>query len=836
MNATCEVHFAHTFPPPFFSLFCVCVCVCVCVRASSFFIVPTIVVAALYLKTKLTFIVSETPQYQVGVSTVVAVIMGFFMFACLRLYTVNNYRIQGSLWGLLFLTQALLIVSGYILYSVLNHVLMVVLVVFLPPIAFTVNMFSRMRIQTDFDLVQPPQYRNPPFASFCRAFCGCGLPFEDFKLVFLNLALVVLLMGMGGVLAWVLPQSQWWIAIGVPVYIIVLMFTFQPAVKYFFTLQMDAFDWVQLCVAMSLHAGAIAALFYYLQSVNLLTVTNESLLFGAAGLYPLLALFITACFKLYDDRGELTPFVSNVFKLFAAMIVGLLVAVIYFYPWQIGAAILCGITFIATAAWIITRWVKQNYIFDWMLTCLAGVMGVICILVGVGVGLSGYPFEGFTAAYFTMVAAFAVWSFGLHQQGAFSSSGAPNPTPLLYSNCVFPVYRFDVLSNDISEANLPVLLVYITLLLTMLWSIVTAVVFPNIGLCLSALSLAACFAFTRRAMTVRASLFTEVVQYIKFSNLESAKRMSTELQLASNTVIVHDARLDDPDMQDMNYQTVKAREKEKNDQHHLTELYPEDDLHIDYSDIEYLVKEMEEMDRQKDAFYTLETKFMAHVVFLLVLNTRAAIAGDETDFGNFCRWIKENKPEDEFDSEWTVREVSFWKKSEKDKYRKLKQRYLEHVAHQHIENEKKRLQEEQQDEMRKERLKHMPAPKSPKEAHDLFMSEWRRCQDEDVSFEDADFPASDASIFDNGVRDLNRPSALHHLPLAGWMRPCEYCDEEPYVVNPATGFDINQLQQGGVGDCYFISGLGVCVFKKDSASVDIVNPDLSGKRAAVRGL
>ncbi len=57
-----------------------------------------------------------------------------------------------------------------------------------------------------------------------------------------------------------------------------------------------------------------------------------------------------------------------------------------------------------------------------------------------------------------------------------------NPTPLLFTDSVFPAFRFDVLSNDISSANAPVFLVYMCLLLTLLWSIVAAVVAPEIGL------------------------------------------------------------------------------------------------------------------------------------------------------------------------------------------------------------------------------------------------------------------------------------------------------------------------------------------------------------------
>lgn len=47
---------------------------------------------------------------------------------------------------------------------------------------------------------------------------------------------------------------------------------------------------------------------------------------------------------------------------------------------------------------------------------------------------------------------------------------------------VFPAFRFDVRSNDISSANAPVFLVCMCVLLTLLWSIVAAVVAPALGL------------------------------------------------------------------------------------------------------------------------------------------------------------------------------------------------------------------------------------------------------------------------------------------------------------------------------------------------------------------
>jgi hypothetical protein len=62
---------------------------------------------------------------------------------------------------------------------------------------------------------------------------------------------------------------------------------------------------------------------------------------------------------------------------------------------------------------------------------------------------------------FTLVAAILVCAFGLYRQGSVSSSGAPNPTPLLFSPVVFPVFRFDVLSNDIVASNSCIFLVYI---------------------------------------------------------------------------------------------------------------------------------------------------------------------------------------------------------------------------------------------------------------------------------------------------------------------------------------------------------------------------------------
>lgn len=90
------------------------------------------------------------------------------------------------------------------------------------------------------------------------------------------------------------------------------------------------------------------------------------------------------------------------------------------------------------------------------------LIGSICALLGIGVGYAGYAFGGFTASWFSITLLVFVYAYGLQLQGSNAGSGATNPTPLLYSPYVFPVYRFNVLSNDIEEANEGVLFYYIS--------------------------------------------------------------------------------------------------------------------------------------------------------------------------------------------------------------------------------------------------------------------------------------------------------------------------------------------------------------------------------------
>lgn len=58
-------------------------------------------------------------------------------------------------------------------------------------------------------------------------------------------------------------------------------------------------------------------------------------------------------------------------------------------------------------------------------------------------------------------------------------------------------------------------------------------------------------------------------------------------------------------------------------------------------------------------------------------------------------------------------------------------------------------------------------------------------------------------------------STMHMVPITGWGRPSDYCDSEP-IMTLENGFDINQVKQGKIGDCYFISAIGVAAYKKDS--------------------
>jgi hypothetical protein len=59
----------------------------------------------------------------------------------------------------------------------------------------------------------------------------------------------------------------------------------------------------------------------------------------------------------------------------------------------------------------------------------------------------------------------------------------------------------------------------------MVWSVAAAVLYPALGLGISALTLTTAFAFTRATMNAMASMFSEVVQYVRWDMLELVKKV-----------------------------------------------------------------------------------------------------------------------------------------------------------------------------------------------------------------------------------------------------------------------------------------------------------------------
>jgi hypothetical protein len=132
-------------------------------------------------------------------------------------------------------------------------------------------------------------------------------------------------------------------------------------------------DSLSLLFAGVCHFGFMVVIVYYLRSINVYFNPSDAdaqrlshtLIYGISALYPPLALFLAACYKLYDDRGVVSPFVSRVFRLFALAAVGLLVAVIYYYPWYIGAAIMAVVVFLALCTYALVAWVQGGYVLSY---------------------------------------------------------------------------------------------------------------------------------------------------------------------------------------------------------------------------------------------------------------------------------------------------------------------------------------------------------------------------------------------------------------------------------------------------------------------------------------
>jgi hypothetical protein len=127
------------------------------------------------------------------------------------------------------------------------------------------------------------------------------------------------------------------------------------------------------------------------------------------------------------------------------------------------------------------------------------------------------------------------------------------------------------------------------------------------------------------------------------------------------------------------------------------------------------------------------------------------------------------------------------------------------------------------------------------EAQKLFAEINEQCRQQSTMWSDDAFPASDVSLYIGGSRRFDTQSTIHMVNVSRWLRPCEYCDADlpPVLCEPDRGYDIFQLQQGSIGDCYLISAIGVCALRKDESSTTNVTSstapdgDVSGSGSAV---
>ena len=112
---------------------------------------------------------------------------------------------------------------------------------------------------------------------------------------------------------------------------------------------------------------------------------------------------------------------------------------------------------------------------------------------------------------------------------------------------------------------------------------------------------------------------------------------------------------------------------------------------------------------------------------------------------------------------------------------------------------------------------------SYQEAHALFSRIAADFDQSGVQWTDASFPASGLSIYIGGERDPVRPSAVHQAPVAGWQRPDVILkavrdngavdgegEVSDGVVRLVAGtYTCDDVVQGNIGTCYFLSALGV---------------------------
>ncbi|KAJ4462480.1 putative Calpain-type cysteine protease ADL1 [Paratrimastix pyriformis] len=187
--------------------------------------------------------------------------------------------------------------------------------------------------------------------------------------------------------------------------------------------------------------------------------------------YPAVVLIGVALFQWKDDHWKLGRLVVTLGASGLALLLAFVIVVFVFVrPWVVGLGLLFGYLVLLYLLFLVFRWATNRFYLRPAYLISLAVILLLCAGLGVAVGvILDSVFFGFTVAWGTLIFATACGGVGL----------PPDEGPRLhFSRFVFPVWAWDNVHETVTEASLPLGLIFGALGELIFWGIAGALFLP----------------------------------------------------------------------------------------------------------------------------------------------------------------------------------------------------------------------------------------------------------------------------------------------------------------------------------------------------------------------
>eukprot|EP00698_Gefionella_okellyi_P022063 TRINITY_DN725_c0_g1_i3.p1 TRINITY_DN725_c0_g1~~TRINITY_DN725_c0_g1_i3.p1 ORF type:complete len:1823 (+),score=496.75 TRINITY_DN725_c0_g1_i3:2151-7619(+) len=389
----------------------------------------------------------------------------------------------------------------------------------------------------------PKDDDTPPPNAVRGFFCGM-LPRQDYLMIVCTVLLIGSIVALGALIAETAAPQPKWVGWTIALALGLFVMTFLPLWKWFNTFEFDWFIPVTSLIAVGLLAGWCGGMLsnvYYVGTTYGLAVIFFTIM------YPICVLAGVGFYQWRDDDWKLEPstnvhsrFVVLCLSLTGIIIVGFDVA-LFVLAWIAGLAVLFAVVALGYCCLLLYVWYKNKFFLatPWKISLI--VLLFVVAGLGVGVGFISRPFYGFSASWACLFAALFVLAVRQELQKYI------DPTyRVQYSRFIFPVYKYNVTTDDIETDNRHVGYTYAALVVAGVWGILAAVfLYPvYIGLGITALMMVFTIIYTAAKLRIPLDDFANCAKFLNQQLLTNSMKQAFDKQVNKdfdlNSIVMQD--------------------------------------------------------------------------------------------------------------------------------------------------------------------------------------------------------------------------------------------------------------------------------------------------------